>query len=68
MLYMRQQDLHKQPVYFNMPYANILPYCNISLEMLLKLSKTESTYLIAPDIKGFLLPRGRLGHSHYAFV
>ena len=61
MMYIHQQDLHKQPVYCNMPYAIVLPYSKDS-------QKAESPYLIAPDIMSFLPPRGRLGHSHYVFV
>ena len=68
MLYMRQQNFYKQPVCCNMPYAIILPYLNISLEILLKLTKkTENTYLIVPDFMFFLPIRGCLVHSHYTF-
>ena len=61
---MRQQNLHQQPVYCNMPYAIILPYCNISL---CNSQKNESTYHIALDFMGFLPPRGSLRHSYYDF-
>ena len=48
MLYIRQQDLHKEPVYYNTSYAIILSYCNISLEMLLKLSENCKFQFLTP--------------------
>ena len=58
---MHQQDLHKQPVYCNMPYAIILPYSNISLEILPKLSKTWKHIPYIPGLYEFFatkrLPR-----------
>ena len=50
---MRQQDLYKQPVYCNMPYAITLPYCNISLEMMRKLSKNGNCIPYSPGLHEF---------------
>ena len=71
-----KQNLHSQYVYCNISYVIILPYCNICLEMLLKLSKKWENIPYIPGLYGvfvislcfwmtkyiqFLKPVGKVG-------